>query len=443
MELASLCLLKTDDNPAIPRDSHVDWFLRQFLGNEGMEDVYKNKTVTLQFDDRARTVQSLVLPGAMPTGRAAAALPVFEARLAGVDNYDDHHLYDNDFANRETAGWAYDRFRDKGSRYFANDYNFAFLGFAGRDPYTLKIHDRDMAGSYRRMALLLHLNAAVLNGFASDVGRALEDWDCDDANTDSIDERLTRLRGHFLRFFSLNWFEDVSSQTQGIELYRLMRKHSLARRELEWLDTALDRTGVWLTARQALHEQRRADEQAALATAEARREAEVASAEGRRADRLTELATATGFFVGLAAAFMGQLGPVAPSLAKAVFGLADDDQVKSWALELAGGGTIMLVALASLGGLLSTSRGDVALPVWRRFFPVALALLLPWFWWLPLGTPTQPALLVFPVAVSASVWLACRGCWGIVTGAVVARAHSAVLIVFSFILATRFTGLLA
>lgn len=187
------------------------------------------------FDERARVVSGIVGVGRPPqtdSGKAEAAAIL--ARLATVDGYGTGHAYDDAFAVKELDRCAYDRFASWGTRYAVTDQSFvlsAYGTFAAR--FILPSH---LNGVYRRMVLIVTMYAAVLNGFALEVAKLSRE------PAGLSDSAFRDLRRRFVRFANGLWFESVTTQLQGRELFRMIRDASPIAAEYEELKAEIERT---------------------------------------------------------------------------------------------------------------------------------------------------------------------------------------------------------
>ncbi len=202
----------------------------------------------LRTDDRARIVHALVPSGREPKSAAGKSeLEAVQARLRTAERYGASHFYENKFSRTELKRGSYDRFRNVGSRYLVSDHCFAFMGF---EQFSVDAIARShMPDIYRRMVLLQAMNAAVLNGIEREIAEALEGW-TPDAEHDETDElvRLAyeRLEPRFAKFVNVNWFERVSSQMQGGELFDLIRRESGLQNEFALVSEEIRRTDRYL-----------------------------------------------------------------------------------------------------------------------------------------------------------------------------------------------------
>lgn len=187
------------------------------------------------FDERARVVTGLAGVGGQPcTADGREAATVILARLATVDAYGTSHVYDADFARRELEAATYDRFAAWGTRYAITEQSFVML--AHGDFAARFILPRHLPGTYRRMMLIATFYAAALNGFA------LETAELSRRRGGLQGGEFRELRQRFVRFANGLWFENVTSQLQGRELFARIRDAAPIAEEYAELKAKIDRT---------------------------------------------------------------------------------------------------------------------------------------------------------------------------------------------------------
>lgn len=195
----------------------------------------------LVFDERARVVSGLAVAGGAPETEAGQTqLRVTLARLRGIDDYDARHFYDPAFAEAElSAGW-YRRFAGPGTHYLVSDHSFTVYAHGWFAPrFILPDH---LPNLYRRLFLIALLYAATLNRFAQDAS---------EASLHPIPEqrqRFRRLLTAFVRFANGLWFETVSSQVQGQELFALIREAQPIRADYAEVKAEIERTDALMAA---------------------------------------------------------------------------------------------------------------------------------------------------------------------------------------------------
>ena len=171
------------------------------------------------YDERARVVASVVLAGAMPDLAAGqAALAPHLARLMVVDPWGVGWHADPDFAARELEAGRYSRFDRYGAGTAYSTTNHSFIALAGGDGWFARLlHETHMPTIYRRLFILILFYGINLSNYARHLTVADIDEDPD---------AYFNLRERYSRFSNNLWFETVSTQIQGVELFHLMRRQS-------------------------------------------------------------------------------------------------------------------------------------------------------------------------------------------------------------------------
>ena len=138
-----------------------------------------------------------------------------------------------------------------GSLYGASSHSFVFLGFD--DPYFVRphIHLRHMRTLYKRMYMLILLYELVLNRFALLLMTRSRDETLDGVPNPKVEREMEHLRESFLKFTNGLWFSQVTSQIQGREIFELMRKHSVADNEYQFILGEIERTDQYYDNRQS------------------------------------------------------------------------------------------------------------------------------------------------------------------------------------------------
>lgn len=204
-----------------------------------------HKDVRIVDDERARIV-SIAIP-AGPRALTPGALAMEErllARFATVEQANDKHFYDADFARAELKRGLYDRFATSevypgdGALYVATSHSFVALGYGWFAREFLVHH---MARQYRRMFILTQVYSAVFSTVSSELAELSKRRN--KANSDvSLADTTRKLRSRFYGFANCLWYEAVSPQIQGRELFSLMMSQSTARADYEELEREMART---------------------------------------------------------------------------------------------------------------------------------------------------------------------------------------------------------
>jgi hypothetical protein len=318
-----------------------------------------------------------------------------------VDKWQDDFPYEETFSRRETYAHAYDRYRGMGSRHLLSDHSFAYIGHGEYPAETLwPEHLRHL---YPPMVRLLHMNGAILNGFSRELVAFGPSWRVEAPNDPEVPHplaaRFSELRGRYLRFLALNWFEQVSSQMQGVELYDLLRNASHAQRELQIVGDSIERAEAFF------------DQQARDRTDQLER---------RKEDMVRFVAVIVPV-LGLGGLILSMLTVDQPSgLARLLqdwvnarlIHAAGESGAQTWAYEIAG--YTILVALLSLGafGVLRTPLPEF-IPGEKRpsrfyFLPAAVIALMAPFLTHAISTSGARifVLLLCTAAVAGLIWAA-------------------------------------
>lgn len=222
-------------------------------------------------DERAQVIASAVCAGALPTlGLARERFAALRQRFATVDDYGEGPFYDAEFGAREYDRAAYRRFEDQGSIFAATDHSFTFLGF-GWFPLNV-IHHLHMPTFYRRLFLVRQFYEAILAVFAGEAaalaGRIAAWKDAAGGELGKDESALLGqredLQRRLLTFGERVWFEVVTPQIQGRELFRKMCDQSPIRAEYEIIDKGVKDTGAFLQERAVIREEREERRQTGL-----------------------------------------------------------------------------------------------------------------------------------------------------------------------------------
>lgn len=229
---------------AIPDDDRVPegWFhllARRCLHPFGLGDGCR-----LLLDDRSRLVSGVALAGARP-GTVPEALGRHQAvfaRLADVAGAGDGYPYGAAFSRRTLKAIAYRRFEDWSTLFAIDDHALVAHSYGG---FGYKhIVGRQIGGVYRRLYLIGLFYQASFHKFSEniiDLAKQAAESGAD--RPGSLADKVHELRVKFLDFANALWFDDVSPQIQGVDMFRLlaerMRLHAQYREvtaELERFD---------------------------------------------------------------------------------------------------------------------------------------------------------------------------------------------------------------
>lgn len=218
-------------------DDEIDGWFASLLSLAGLKDQDPEKDLgpKLVFDERARVVSGVVALGKAPTTKAGQAKQrVTLARLRGVDPYEPTHFYATDFAEEELKKGWYGRFTNHDTYYMASEHSFTMLAhgwFAAN--HILPAH---LPRPYKRLFLIALLYEATLHVFS----RKMADLARGDGHPS--DKEVRKLRQKFTTFANGLWFDTVSSQIQGDELFKLIREQMPIKEAYDALKNDIERT---------------------------------------------------------------------------------------------------------------------------------------------------------------------------------------------------------
>jgi len=213
----------------------------------------------LVFDERARVVTAAACVGDRPALPAAVAVQErLFARLTTVEAFHPGYFYDREFAQAEIGRARYDRFRTQeevlgSSQLFAaTDHSLAFLGHGW---FAANLAIKHVACHYQRLFLIGLLYMSVFHRFSHQLGelsrqrrelddksarleRVIEKAAADGCGADDKRQELARVRreiddiakkvrcikARFIAFDNGLWFDDICTQIQGQELFRLITR---------------------------------------------------------------------------------------------------------------------------------------------------------------------------------------------------------------------------
>jgi hypothetical protein len=158
--------------------------------------------------------------------------------LNTVDHFSSTGFYDQSFASEEFAQSQYRRFWKMGSHFMATDHSFAFGGFRNTDEVELEqprwgfaerlIHSKHMPELYRRMFMVVQFQHLGLEDEAQSLP----------AEEDSGAILHARKRWVLLR--NKRWFNRISTQLQGNEIFQLMRRRMSIDEDMQLLGKKLE-----------------------------------------------------------------------------------------------------------------------------------------------------------------------------------------------------------
>lgn len=199
-------------------------------------------------DDRSRVISSIVPRGGCPSAEATRAeVQALKARLHMVEPYGRKLPYDPAFSADEMKTGSYDRFASSGTWYGVSSHSFVCLSY-GRFGRKV-LHEHHMKTIYRRLFVLTLMQRAILHAYGIAIGEALQDWQ---PASGDLPREYQELRPAFLRFTNVLWLREVSTQLQGVELFRLMQDRAELAAEHARIAEEIEKTDAyWHDRREA------------------------------------------------------------------------------------------------------------------------------------------------------------------------------------------------
>ena len=129
--------------------------------------------------------------------------------------------------------YCYDRFWERNTdwktKYIASDYSFVALG-NGDDPEFFMNSETGILSHFRHhyflMGIIIHFHRAALLGLADSIADAVGKYNSDSGQSDHeiFHKKAHDILDRLLRFTNRYWFDDISNQSQGKELFHFWRK---------------------------------------------------------------------------------------------------------------------------------------------------------------------------------------------------------------------------
>lgn len=143
------------------------------------------------------------------------------AKAAATQPHDDYP-YDPTFLSDFEARHAYDRFAKFGTRFFICGYAFVAVGAGEAIDSYIHLH---MRRHYFQMNLIVNLEKATLLSFSSQVSEAARRYD-NSSDVETFREEMRAINQSFLQFVHRFRFTGVTNQTQGVELFDMLRREA-------------------------------------------------------------------------------------------------------------------------------------------------------------------------------------------------------------------------
>lgn len=190
----------------------------------------------LLHDSRSRMIVSAIPLGSLPSTKAGKQkLREIRQRMVHLDEWGSGSPYDAAFSQAELEQASYKRFEGFGSFYTFTDHSVCLLGY-GRFPAEFGL--RHMDRMYRRMFMLVLSYGCILSKLSKELA-ALET----NENANRV-KALSGLKKRYIRFANGLWFERVTSEFQGHEIFRIMVEQSQIKLDYDELNAEIERSDL-------------------------------------------------------------------------------------------------------------------------------------------------------------------------------------------------------
>ncbi len=235
----------------------VHWYkaLIQRATGLGDEDLAKrlgpdNVRADHLFDDRARVVSTVLCDGASPLSPPGQqAMDYLLAQLTTVDPYREGPTYDKNYTLEEYKSGRYDRYLSMGTTYAATAHSLVMQAYTDRFP--VDVLGGHMATLYRRMFLIGEGYNAVLSSFSLQVTEALKATMTAEraAQRQKLNKWYDHLHVAQLQFTNHIWYQQISTQVQGVDLFDIIRKQQGLDKEYDLVRDEIAQMQAWLGAK--------------------------------------------------------------------------------------------------------------------------------------------------------------------------------------------------
>ncbi|MHB8580920.1 MAG: CorA family divalent cation transporter [Ignavibacteriaceae bacterium] len=133
---------------------------------------------------------------------------------------------------------SYARFIQDGTLYGITRYSFVCL--TGRQDYSYAVIRNHMQKMYYQMAILLLVQRASIVVFNNELSIISSELEND--NLEKAHPKIENLQMQIIKFSDRVWFDEISPQEQGIELYQLAQKNMDINRYFENLKEKMEQT---------------------------------------------------------------------------------------------------------------------------------------------------------------------------------------------------------
>ena len=196
----------------------IDGLVSEFLGYDEPVD----KSFHGQLDDRMVVFTFLCFAGELKS-KCRETIDEHEAlfsRIMYVDQAGEGYAYQKKFIRKKMNNLVYRRWSNGGSLYGYTRYSSAYTGFG--DFFGDKLF-QDFNSMYYQLALISLYYRSSLIDFSDKVAKTTQQL-VNKKDQTSDRELFLKLKADFMQFSNLYWFQEVTNQDQGIEIFKLYKK---------------------------------------------------------------------------------------------------------------------------------------------------------------------------------------------------------------------------
>lgn len=204
------------------------------------------------------------------------------------------YAYDPGYTKQLLSDQRYDRWQALGSMYAYTDYSNAYLGFGGEFFYN--IAPRHVHYNYQYMLILALFYRASLNHYSRRINDATIRMT---GNGTHGFEDFQQIRSEFIRFTNVYWFQDVSSQLQGREIWELQVKGLKLQKEYNFINEEIQAADQFIQAMRADKAAKTSNKLAGDANRMTGKANELANEANKLTDKANVFALLAGFFASV------------------------------------------------------------------------------------------------------------------------------------------------
>jgi hypothetical protein len=196
----------------------IDGLVGEFLGyDEPVDNSFHGL-----LDDRMVVFTFLCLAGKLKS-KCRKIVDEHEAlfsRIMYVDQAGEGYAYHKKFIRKKMNNLVYRRWSNGGSLYGYTRYSSAYTGFG--DFFGDKLF-QDFNSMYYQLALISLYYRSSLISFSDEVAKTTQQL-VNKKDQAIYRELFLTLKADFMQFSNLYWFQEVTNQDQGIEIFKLYKK---------------------------------------------------------------------------------------------------------------------------------------------------------------------------------------------------------------------------